>query len=49
MCTDDAMGTLANLTAETRTLDSAELQDRAWMISDLQVCALLALRPGYCV
>jgi hypothetical protein len=37
---DETMGKLANLSAETITLESAELQDRAWMISDLKVCAL---------
>ena len=42
VCVDDNMATLSNLTGETRTLDSAELQDRAWMISDLKVSALWA-------
>lgn len=40
---DETMGKLSNLTGETRTLDSAELQDRAWMISDLKVRVLRAL------
>lgn len=40
---DENMGTLSNLTGETKTLGPEELQDRAWMISDLEVCSALVL------
>lgn len=43
---DEIMGKLANLTGETRTLDSTELQDRAWMVSDLKVCVKLPQAPA---